>query len=124
MVRVCRPGGKVVVADMTPEPAKAARLDQMEKLRDPSHVRALPLNELLSLFADAGLSSPAVTPTRLRSNVEGMLSRSFPDPGGADAVRRLFEDTLADDGLGLGARRVGDEIRFAYPVAILVASRP
>jgi SAM-dependent methyltransferase len=123
MVRVCRRGGKVVVADMTPDPAKAAMLDRMEKLRDPSHTRALPLAELAALFADAGLEAPTVTPTRLKSDVEGMLSRSFPGPGGADAVRRLFEETLADDGLGLGARRVGDSIRFAYPVAILVARR-
>ena len=32
-------------------------------------------------------------------------------------------DSLADDGLGLGTRRRGSEIRFAYPVAILVAER-
>jgi SAM-dependent methyltransferase len=124
MVRVCRPGGTVVVSDMTPDPAKAAMLDRMEKLRDPSHSRALPLAEFESLFAAAGLPPAAVTPTRLESDVEGMLSRSFPEPGGADAVRRLFADTLDDDGLGLGARRVGDSIRFAYPVAILVARRP
>ena len=123
MIRVCRPGGHVVVQDLVPDPAKADRLNAMEKLRDPSHTRALPLGELVALFAAAGLA-PSITPTRLKSDVEGMLSRSFPEPGGADAVRRIFEETLADDGLGLGARRVGDQIRFAYPVAILVARRP
>jgi SAM-dependent methyltransferase len=124
MARVCRPGGKVVVADVTPDPAKAERFNLMEKLRDPSHTRALPPAELAALFVEAGLPAPAVTPTRLASDVEGMLSRSFPAPGGADAVRRLFEETLAGDGLGLDARRVGDAIRFAYPVAILVSRRP
>lgn len=124
MVRVCRPGGRIVVQDVTPDPAKAERFNLMERLRDPSHTRALPLGELAGLFVAAGLPAPAVTPTRLKSDVDGMLSRSFPDPGGAEAVRRLFDDTLADDGLGLGARRVGDAIRFACPVAILVARRP
>ena len=33
----------------------------------------------------------------------------------------MFEDSLADDGLGLGTRRHGDAIVFAYPVAALVA---
>jgi hypothetical protein len=35
----------------------------------------------------------------------------------------MFVDSLADDGLGLGTYRKGDELRFSYPVAILVADR-
>ncbi|HWM77002.1 MAG TPA: methyltransferase domain-containing protein, partial [Methylomirabilota bacterium] len=42
MRRVCAPGGKVVVIDTeaSPDVAKAAEFNRMEKLRDPSHVRA------------------------------------------------------------------------------------
>src|SRR5437016_3412379 len=52
MQRVCTPGGKVVVIDVTasPDPGKAAAYNRMEKLRDPSHVRALTLVELEGLF--------------------------------------------------------------------------
>ena len=41
MVRVCRPGGRVVVMDLaaSTDPVIAERQDQMERLRDPSHVR-------------------------------------------------------------------------------------
>ena len=48
MARVCRPGGRVAVIDVaaSPDPAKAARFNEMEVRRDPSHVRALPLDEL------------------------------------------------------------------------------
>jgi len=35
----------------------------------------------------------------------------------------MFADSVVDDGLGLGTRRRGSEIRFGYPVAILVAER-
>src|SRR5438270_4592423 len=55
MKRVCMPGGRVVVADMAPDPAKAAALNAAELLRDPSHVRALPEKELGALFGEAGL---------------------------------------------------------------------
>jgi ubiquinone/menaquinone biosynthesis C-methylase UbiE len=43
MVRVCAPGGRIVVVDTcaSADPAKAARFNRLEKLRDPSHVRAL-----------------------------------------------------------------------------------
>ena len=42
-------------------PERAAYQDRWEILRDPSHVRTLPLSELLQLFRDAGLETDAVT---------------------------------------------------------------
>ena len=41
-----------------------------------------------------------------------------------ELFRRTFDDSLASDGLGLGTRREGDRIRFAYPVTIAVSSKP
>src|SRR5690242_11979728 len=42
MVRVTRPGGRVVVADVyTSGPEQAEAYNHVERLRDPSHVRAL-----------------------------------------------------------------------------------
>src|SRR5437867_9480024 len=61
MRRVCKPGGKVVVADSAPAPEKADAFNAMEKLRDPSHVRALPLGELNDLFRRQGLPEPRYT---------------------------------------------------------------
>src|SRR5262245_63066159 len=39
MARVCKPSGRVAVADLALPPEKAAAYDGMERLRDPSHVR-------------------------------------------------------------------------------------
>jgi hypothetical protein len=41
MVRVCIPGGRILVADVIMLPEKQEFLDQEEKLRDPSHTRTL-----------------------------------------------------------------------------------
>src|SRR5690348_12081921 len=57
MKRACKPGGRIVVADMAPITSKADALNAAERLRDPSHVRALPEKELSALFAEAGLPS-------------------------------------------------------------------
>ena len=103
MKRVCAPGGRVLVADTdaSSDPAKAAELNRMEKLRDPSHVRAMPRAELMDLFRSVGLPEPRLTQYRLESELEGLLSRSFPLPGDADKIRALFTAALEDDRLGL-----------------------
>src|SRR5439155_26672014 len=98
-----------------------AALNRMGKLRDPSHVRALTLAELEGLFAEVGLPAPRRAFYQLKSELEGLLGRSFPAPGDAERVRRMLIDSLEDDGLGLGTRRRGDRVVFAYPVAVLVA---
>jgi ubiquinone/menaquinone biosynthesis C-methylase UbiE len=121
MKRVCKPGGKVVVADMAPHPAKAAALNAAELLRDPSHVRALPEKELGALFAEAGLLSPHVSYYRLESELEELLSRSFPNEGDADRLRKIFADSIADDALGLNTRWENGKIHYGFPVAVLVA---
>ncbi len=124
MRRVCAPGGRVVLVDVvaSDDAAKAAAFNRMEKLRDPSHVRALPLGELQGLFAAVGLPAPRATFYQLKSELEGLLERSFPEPGDAESIRRMFVDSLDGDGLGLGTRRRKDTIIFAYPVAALAAA--
>ncbi|MFN8545294.1 MAG: methyltransferase domain-containing protein [Candidatus Binatia bacterium] len=124
MARACAPGGTVLVADATPPPEAAAAFDHMERLRDPSHVRALPAAELAALFRAAGLSAPRTISYRLEVELEALLATSFPDPGGADAVRALFTAALADDALGMGVHRRGERIWCAYPVTALAATVP
>ena len=125
MRRVCRPGGRVVVADLTasPDPAKAEAFHRMEILRDPSHARALTKVQLEVLFTAAGLPVRAERLYGLKVDLDGVMSRSFPKPEDVPVIRRMFEDAVADDGLGLDLRKVGDNIRFTYPVVILVGTR-
>ena len=123
MRRVCAPGGTVMVIDSAPAPEKAAAFNRVEVLRDPSHVRALPLAEHLTLFAAAGLPAPRQTFYRLQTDLDGLLARSFPNPGDAERIRAIYEASLVDDGLDMATRREGDALRLAFPVAVLAARR-
>src|SRR6185312_6990246 len=123
MKRVCKPDGKVVVADMAPQPEKADALNAAELLRDPSHVRALPLDELQGLFEQAGLRAPEINHYRMECELEDLLARSFPNEGDADRLRRIYADSIDDDTLDLNTRRVERQIFYSLPVAVLVTSK-
>jgi ubiquinone/menaquinone biosynthesis C-methylase UbiE len=125
MIRVCVPGGRVVVVDMhaSEDPDKAAEFNRMEKLRDPSHVRALSRAELHALFSEAGLRRVQETAYELRDELENLLARSFPNPGDDAHIRQIFRAAAADDRLGLEVRLEGERVHYAYPVAVLAATR-
>ena len=123
MARVCARPGRVLVADMaaSDDRQRADALNRMERLRDPSHTRAQTLTEMRGLFAQAGLGAPPETYYDVRAELEGLLATSFPAPDDIPVIRQMFEDSLADDGLGMKTRRKGDEILLSYPIAILAA---
>ena len=123
MTRVCAPGGTAVVVDSAPAPDKAAEFNRLEKLRDPSHVRAMPLAELKTLFRQAGLPEPRVTSYRLESDLDSLLARSFPRPEDVPEIRRIFAQAVDDDRPDIHARRDGERILYGYPVAVLAATR-
>jgi SAM-dependent methyltransferase len=121
MKRVCKPGGRIVVADMAPAADKADALNAEEHLRDPSHIRALTEVELVELFSQARLGQPQITHDRLEGELEGLLSRSFPNAGDADRIREMFVNSLQDDALDMATRRKDGKILYGFPVSVLVS---
>ena len=126
MVRVCAAGGRIVVVDdyASEDPAKAAAFNHLEKLRDPSHSRCLTLTELKGFFGAVGLPDPDASFYELRGDVPSLVARSFPNPGDDVKIIEMFKASAADDRLGVPVRLDVDQIYYAYPVAILAATRP
>src|SRR5690349_11540710 len=122
MRRVCRPGGRVVVADSAPAANKADAFNRMERLRDPSHVRALPPAELVALFEAAGMPEPATSYYGIRYELEPLLARSFPRPGDADRIRGMCWESTGNDLLGVNPVDEDGRIVFDFPILTLVAT--
>jgi ubiquinone/menaquinone biosynthesis C-methylase UbiE len=121
MKRVCQAGGRIVVADSAPDREKADAFNAVERLRDPSHVRAMPVEELREMFRSAGLQDPRIATYRLEGELEDLLRRSFPNEGDADRIREMFERSLSDDALDMATRREDGKIYYGFPVAILAS---
>ena len=99
---------------------QANAYNRREKLRDPSHVRALRLDELKELFIDARLTAPKMVFYKQPMSLELLLSGWFPNFGDAERVRQTIVEDEGQDELGLGVHRIGGNVHFAYPIAVLV----
>jgi ubiquinone/menaquinone biosynthesis C-methylase UbiE len=124
MCRVCRPGDRIVVADLSMPSEQGLRFDAVEQIRDPSHVHVLSREELRGFFHRAGVQSLAEEEYGLDIELEGLLDRSFPIPGGADRIRRAYADDVGVDALGIRARRVEGRIWSTWPVCVMAGTKP
>jgi ubiquinone/menaquinone biosynthesis C-methylase UbiE len=124
MKRVCMSKGRVIVIDATPPFDKADMYNYIEKLRDPSHVRALTLTELHEMFKQIGLTIINTDSYGVEMELERLLQSSFPNPGDKDKIRRLFIEDVQNDTLGVSSHYVGAEIHFTYPTSMIIAQKP
>ena len=122
MLRVCRPGGRVTVCDVfMTSPDQGEAYDRLERYRDPSHTRALLLAELEALFS--GLKDVRREFYKYPVDVEDLLSRAFPETGGAEAFRQAIDADVGVNRLGIDASNE-DGLRFAFPVVIFSGVKP
>jgi ubiquinone/menaquinone biosynthesis C-methylase UbiE len=93
IARVCRPLGKVAIEDLVSSEhrARGDYQNRFERLRDPSHTRALAPSELLGLFTGAGLELEHLYSGELVQDLERWLANSRTPPDRAVEVRAMIE---------------------------------
>jgi ubiquinone/menaquinone biosynthesis C-methylase UbiE len=104
MVRVCRPGGKVALIDLVaPEDqTEAAAYNHLERLRDPSHTRALPAEGLGGLLVDCGLTVVRTASRDVEVEAERWLALTSTPEARARAIREdLRQDVLGSTNTGM-----------------------
>lgn len=106
MARVCRPDGSVTLIDMV---AGGARHDELERLRDPSHTRALPEDEFRAMFAAVGRDTRQEADWEQPMRVEHWFEQAKTPDETRDRVRAAFQEE-ADGGDQTGLRATqGDD---------------
>lgn len=128
MARVAKVGARIVIVDSyAPEdPDVDRQWNQMETLRDPSHVRNYTVREWRSFVSAAGLQIAFQELDSCTENGRPMKfsewTRRMKTPAPAVAeLRRLFETASAGLREVLGVQTDGDEILFGVPQLTIVA---
>jgi ubiquinone/menaquinone biosynthesis C-methylase UbiE len=124
MARVCRSSGRVMIVDVVTQSAEQAQAyDHVERLRDPSHVHALSLEEFSDTFQAAGLQDMKSSFYRLETDLDELLEATRTPAEPAAKVREIFREDLTSNRLGLESHERDGRIRFAFPIAVLIARK-
>ena len=125
MARVLRPGGRLVIGEfcLPEDPDQAARFNHLERLRSPSHVEAFSESRLRALMADVGCPVRAVRHFTRQMTASTWASTANTSPEDEAEIRRLLQDSLDDDQIGLAPVRDGDDIRLTRQDIVLWGQR-
>lgn len=123
MIRVCKEGGWVLVADVAIPETHAIHYDHLELLRDPSHTHALTEIEFDLLYECSGLEDCRYTSYLVDIELESQLKASFPNPGDTQVVRNLVAEDVGANRLGINARTKDDQIWYSVPIRVYVGRR-
>ncbi len=121
--RVCMRKGRVVVIDVTPACDKVDMYNHVEKLRDPSHVKAFTFVELQEMIERIGLTIRNTDFFRIEMDVERLLQASFPNPEDINKIRKLFIEDVQNNILGVNSHYIGTEIHFTFPTSMIIAQK-
>ena len=123
MCRVVKPGGKILVADTvtSEDPIEADNHNEIERLCDPTHVKALTMTEFHEIFRKNRLEIITDLPGRITYDLDGWILHGGPTPEVEKEIRRRFEEALKKDRTGLRIRSKDGRILFAHQTLVLVA---
>lgn len=125
MARVSKKRGLVVVEDLITSEyrERGDYQNKVERLRDPSHTRALSRSELITLCTAAGLEIEKLYSDEMVQPLEHWLANTQTPPDRADQVRALIERDAREDLSGMRPYLEDGLWFFRHPTLAVVSRR-
>ena len=126
MVRVLKPGGKLVMIDME---AAATDLreteDKIERMRDPSHVRNMSKAEMTNLFTAFDLSIQKCETTEIQQRLNRWLALTkTPENIQREITRQMLTDISGGQKTGFSPYMEKDDICFNQKWVLIIGRKP
>ncbi|MFA4955864.1 MAG: methyltransferase domain-containing protein [Candidatus Methanoperedens sp.] len=121
MRRVCRESIVLVDGVSSQDYEKSRFHNEIEKMRDPSHVHINSLSEIQKMFVDIGAEIKDISHWDIPQDFEEWMKRAGTDEAKTRTIRRLMTESLADDSTGLRVRLENGILGFSYDTIILIA---
>jgi SAM-dependent methyltransferase len=126
MVRVLRPGGRILVEDIiaSEQVMRARYQDRLERLRDRSHPGYLRLSQIIAYAGETGLTIRRVQVQDLPREFNEWLVGGRSSPARIEHIRRLMVGAVEADLSGLRVHPVDDTVLFTQQLAWVIAEKP
>jgi ubiquinone/menaquinone biosynthesis C-methylase UbiE len=127
MLPVAKPGGRLFVADsLAPEDKVKSELhNQIERLRDPSHTRALSLTAMRALLTIDGLQILKHDVRDRTRSFDRWMRRAGAEPPDPryQATRRAMEESIPGDLAGFSPRASGGDLTILHQEGMFLVGR-
>jgi ubiquinone/menaquinone biosynthesis C-methylase UbiE len=126
MMRVTARRGRLLVMDQiaSEDPEKAAYHNRIERLCDPTHVKALAASEFRRLFDAAGLTLVHVGTSKIPYRLSDWMHHGGPTPAAAREIEALMRASVDADRTGLEVHLEHGEVWFSHTGAAFLLEKP
>jgi SAM-dependent methyltransferase len=121
MLRVCRPGGRLIIADMVRRRSTGDR-DRIERLRDPGHPSTLSLDGLTELLAGVGAEVRRLDVFTVERPAEPRLAGARDERAAVQVRQALTAEVDGGPKTGARPRVIGGELWFTQSLAHVAAA--
>jgi ubiquinone/menaquinone biosynthesis C-methylase UbiE len=123
--RVLKPGGKVLIVDsISPEEPELDRvLNQIEVLRDPSHVRNHRLSEWQTLLHETGFTVQIARAEGIFLDMDSWTKRMRTPPESVATIEHMLRTASPAIREGLKVEDVGVAMGFTLPIGLIAGVR-
>lgn len=123
MIRVCKPGGVVMVVDVALPDEKRKAYDEMELLRDPSHTAVLTTEIFDKLFQHPLLTDHRTSHYEMNIALETQLNASFMTGENREKFCALISQDMNTNNLGVNVTQINNDYQLYYPVHIYLSTK-